>query len=134
MTRFPLVTLGAVLLSGVLVLGSLTGCAQFGCASNAATPTDAVADFLRDLPEATSPEDICEYVSEGFVVSETELAELKSMQSELPVGDVTFVEGEQMAAYVTVDVLVDGAVQHRFAVIGDDHNGHWTIDLGGVRD
>jgi hypothetical protein len=128
----PRLTLSALAFAA-LSLG-LTGCAPSGCVSRATTPTEAVTGLLHDLPEARSPQDICEYVSEGWEVSDAELAQLKSHLSDLRGSDVTFVEGEQMAASITVDVLKDGVVEHTFALVGDDHNSHWTIELGTVRD
>ena len=126
-------TTASALAVAVFSLG-LAGCAQLSCASQAATPTEAVAGFLDDLPDAGSPQDICEYVSKGWEVSDADLAQLKSDLSDLSGSDVTLLEGEQMAASITVDVLKDGVVEHTFALVGDDHNAHWTIELGTVRD
>jgi hypothetical protein len=120
------------LTSALLMSLLLTGCVPDRCASDASTPTDAVAGLLHDLPGAKTPADICQYVSFGWVVSQAELEQLQDDWGGVSDNDVALLEGEQMAATVPVQILVNGVVVHVFSTLGDDHNGHWTVDLGHV--
>ena len=115
----------------VAAVSALAGCNGIGCSAHAESPIGAVTGMLSVLPEADDPGDICQYVSEGWVVSQDEFEALKSELSPLQSQDVHFVEGEQMAGDITVDAVVDGVVEYTFNLTAvDDTATHWTLDLG----
>ena len=124
-----IVSLARFTFVAVVTASALVGCSGIGCDAHAETPIGAVTGFMNVLPDANDPGDICQYVSEGWAVSQDELEVLKSELSPYETADVSFVEGDQMAGDITVDLVLDGVVEYSFRLNADDDT-RWALDLG----
>lgn len=117
-------------LIGVLVLATLAACAQQGCHSGADSPEEAVVGLIGGSKAADDLDDVCRFVSEGFLPTETDLASLKEAYRPYAVADLRAAMSSQMGADATVVVETkDGKVHDTFFVTSDTHI-KWTVNFG----
>ena len=120
--------------AGALVALSLTACSGRGCSTGADSATDAVKGLIEAARSADSPQDICRYVEEAWVVDGSDVQAVKSKYSDEPAGSLKFTLSDQMGTDAWVNVKsTDGLIDETYFVSAD-FDSKWTVAKLGTLD
>jgi hypothetical protein len=118
--------------AGALLLLSLTACSGRGCSTGADNATDAVKSLIEAARSADSPQDVCRYVEEAWVVDDSDVQALKSKYSDEPAGSLKFTLSDQMGTDAWVNVKsTDGLIDETY-VVSTDFDSKWTVAKVGI--
>ena len=118
----------AALIIALLATTTLTACVPHsGCSSGEDDPVATARSLVSSLKSATSPADICQWVADGWTVSESDLESLQAEFESVEIGQLRYELGDQMGIDVPVTaVSPDGDFTHKFSLTSDaDYR--WTV-------